>query len=229
MTPRGALRSLWLAAALAAPAWADVPLMSPDRTLAVTPPPGWTSTPSEDPAVLFRLGGPLRESAVVSRLTLTQYLYNRQAVSLSLEQQLNAVAAQTAVSLTLDPKLRHGSFASGAEVDYRIGAAPGRPALLMGLCRFQRDVLLVQVASPRAEERLAEILGSLQRAGPAFPASSSPAKRESPFSLSRLRRERAGVRALVVFWVLALLALGAAMVWKWRDLRRPSGRRSAGR
>ena len=206
MTLTVALGSLLLAAASAG-------LTSADKTFTVTPPPGWTASETESRSVFFRLTGPLRESAVLSRLTLTQYLYNRQAVSLSLERQLRGVAAETGVRVSLDPKLRHQSLANGAELDYRVAVSAGRPALLMALCRFEGEALLVQIVSHRAEERLTEIVGSLQRAGPG-PAPEPPLR-------GAARRPGPSV-PLIGVWVAALAVLAAAIAYHWRQLRRPS-------
>lgn len=193
---------------LAAAASAAAPLASTDGSLLLTVPAGWTSVPAAKPA-LFRLEGPLQYSALISRLEPTQYLYNRAALSNSLESLLKRVASDARISLELDPKLRHAALANGAEVDYRVGRAPGRPAMLLGIGRFAGQVLLVQVISHHAEQHVREVLGALRV--PAAPASPPGAGSRGP-SMGRL----------LVLWAGSLLAILAAMGYWWRQLKRPS-------
>ena len=197
--------------AIAAIASAQFP--SSDGTLLLSPPSGWSPGPVSGPA-LFRLEGPLHYSALVSRLEPTQYLYNRAALSSSLERLLKRVAGEARISLELDAKMRHVSLANGAELDYRIGAAPGRPAMLLGICRFAGRVLLVQVISHHAEEHAREIVGALAVAGLPAPPPSPGARAPAP-----------SLGFLGAFWALSLLAIMAAMAYWWLQLRRPSRKR----
>lgn len=189
-------------------ALAAAPLEAPDGSLRLTPPLGWTAAEARPP-VVFRLVGPLRTSALVSRLEPTQYLYNRAALSRSLERLLDGVAREAGITLELDPKLRHASLSNGAEVDYRLGRAAGRPSLLLGICRFDGQVLLVQVISHHAEPNLREIAGALE----------APRRQDPP---PARREEFPPMRTLVAFWAAVLLGLLLAMLYWALQLRKPS-------
>lgn len=176
-------------------------------------------------ADLFRLSGPLHYSAVISRLDPTEYLYNRAAVSRSLERLLERVTEAAGVQARPDPKLRHLSLANGLQIDYRLASPPDRPAILLGLVTVgtvpssgsrpdSGAVLLIQVISSAPEERLRELLSGLER--PVVPP--VPASLDPPGSVS--------MRFLAALWLGSLALIGAAMLFWWKQLKRPSRRKT---
>lgn len=183
---------------------------SPDGRWRLEIPSGWSAMPPSGPADLFRLTGPLRHSAVVSRLERTPYLYNRAAVSRSLERLLEHVLIAARMSAAPDPKLRHLSLANGWEVDYRLASPPERPSLLLGLARRGDDVVLIQVIAAGPEEKLRTLLSGLQKT--VVPP--SPRGLDPPGSVS--------MRTLLLFWLGSLALIGLAMVYWLKQLRKPS-------
>lgn len=183
---------------------------SPDGRWRLEVPPGWSAMPPSGPADLFRLTGPLRYSAVVSRLDRTPYLYNRAAVSRSLERLLEHVLIAARVSTAPDPRLKHLSLANGWEVDYRLASPPERPALLLGLARRGDDVVLIQVIAAGPEETLRALLSGLQK--PVAPP--APKSLDPPGAIS--------MTTLLLLWLGSLAAVGVAMLYWLKQLRRPS-------
>lgn len=183
-------------------------LTAPDGSVRLNAPPGWIAVKARPPAI-FRLEGPLHDSLIVSLLAPTEYLYNRPALSQSLERLMRRVAGEAGVVLELDPKLRHLSLGNGADVDYRVGRAPGRPSMVLGICRFSGSVFLVQAVGHHAETNVREVLGSLA------PAAGTPATPPPP-------SETFPIGALVLFWAATLLATLLAMLYWAIQLRKPS-------